>query len=268
MKKIIILSVFLLAMLMACSEKTRKVILNSSNMENTFLFTDKVEISNKREIEYNDFVVMQRYDTLEKVEKFSAYRVIGVPGDVISIDSNKVMVNGKYIDRPGTRLSLYDIKYDKGEMPAYLFKSSFIKCDTFARSPLTDSEYHDLLSDPTVKSIHEVLVPPYENNEQVDSQFDFFLRFHSFMKPVRIPKVGEQLDKALPIPLKGNANHVGTRIAQKYYFLLNDNNTGFSSDSRDFGLVPRGAIMGVIKKFEHTAIYGTWQTNVDTPASK
>lgn len=90
------------SLLNACNEKTTRVIVDRSAVEDVVMRNDSVDIrSVNRRIKNGDVVITTFwYDMLKKRKSNAAYRVIAGPNDNVRIDSDAVYVNGKLLLRP------------------------------------------------------------------------------------------------------------------------------------------------------------------------
>ena len=246
-------SIAILLMGTSCSEKTRRVIINRHTMENIIMEYDTAEIVPNKKIHNGDIVVVESHELFNSQPAISAYRVVGIPGDNIFIDSNKVFVNGKIAIPPDSSLGLYDIAFQTGTMPRSIYASSLVNNDTFARSPLTYGDFMRLVDERKVVSIHESIIPRYVDGKQLDTISYFLNHYQSFMDPIRIPRIGESLDVNFFLPVIGLNKNLENKnyIKYNYYFLMG-NNDNATQDSREFGLVPEDSIMGVVKHIHHT----------------
>ncbi len=241
-----LISFFLVSVLVLnCSPTSNFTIIKNDNMEKTIMIGAKIEYATGINVKRGDIVVINTMSVLGQTASLSCYRVVGLPGDVISIYKNDVFVNNKKIKRPSSAVSMYEIVSDSLLDPI-IGKFQFRLNDSSCIYSMTIGESQTAGKVPQIRSVTELV----ENPEIYRANDGFFIKHDScrlsYLQPIKVPEMGDKRGAERFLPLIGYVTTPDNLIRDDYYFLINDDFFTIP-DSRSLGLFPKDSIVGVVK---------------------
>lgn len=222
-------------------------------MDNSIEKGKTYAVQKQEQYEPNQIVVFDYVDRIEGKTQRMAYRIVGVPGDTVSILKGNVYKNGKAFVLPSTAKYHYSVYLKRQE--EQLYKEFDMHPDTYSKRSdafLTKADSSRLVQQYGF-ILDSMVKEPLSFNYQVLLNFQntFGWDTHNF-GPVAVPKAGSLVSgdfavKFLNDAKKEQLSAENVKVDQSYYFVIGDNFDNCSSDSRSIGLISQSQIVGNLK---------------------
>lgn len=247
MKKLLLFGIIL----SSCSvKKSQKVSVAYDNMAPSIPINSIVTFKQKKVITHGDLIVLRHN------KGYATYRVLGIPGDSVRLDTFTPYINNKADLFYDTLKNSYIISYkDKSEIiqfaHSFLDEESPNKIidESKAQVFLTRNEYYQLKNNgiDITPNIIFGLADNYSGKPN-----------NKYLRKLYIPKISEKVDLNNNFYIYGLNNAEQYKVKKNLYFVLNDN-LEVLSDSRDMGLIPIDSIVGVVSHIEKARVMNLYR---------
>lgn len=222
-------------------------------MDNSIEKGETYAVHRQEHYQANQIVVLDYVDRMEGKTNRMAYRIVGVPGDTVSILKGTIYKNGKAFALPSTAKYHYSVYLKKQD--EQLYKEFDMQQDAYSKR--SDAFLTKADSNRLVRQfgfiIDSMVKEPLGFNYHVLLNFQntFGWDTHNF-GPVAVPNVGSVVSVDFAVKLlndtkKEQLSAGSVKVEQPYYFVIGDNFDNCSSDSRSIGLISQSQIVGSLK---------------------
>ncbi len=222
---------------------------HEEDMAETISKNSFCEFEKKDTYSRNDIVVVKYFNKIFDKEFSSILRIVGIPGDSITIRKGQLYINGKQYEFPRSSLLAYKLYFKKGSDSLNLIREFSIQKSYLPNSFfLTKNRLEQLLNENKIDSAERVYFPASLIQNAIIGSTSFNWNMDNF-GPLKIHLIGRIVPTKERELYYDEASFV-SQISDTYYFLIGDNFYK-SMDSRIIGLIPKNNILGVVKSIKN-----------------